>query len=150
MNFTFGGDAARKRMLLRQEKAKKEALRLQNAREVLSVNTQKTDILDKMKIEEAKIAIKKEEELKQKQKEEALKRVQEEDQKKAQEEETKKKEEELEKKRARKEAMKKARAEAKKKKEEQSKQEDKKEDDVVKADEIVENVENEVVSEPQE
>ena len=48
--------------------------------------------------------------------------------------------------------MKKARAEAKKKKkkEEQSKQEDKKEDDVVKADEVVENVENEVVSEPQE
>lgn len=83
MNFTFGGDSARKRMLLRQEKAKQEVLRLQKAREASSDITQKSNASDNMKIEEAKIAIKIEEELKQKQKEEALKRIQENEQEEA-------------------------------------------------------------------
>ena len=36
MNFTFGGESARKRMLLHQERAKQEALRLQKAKVVVT------------------------------------------------------------------------------------------------------------------
>ena len=61
MNFTFGSDAARKRMLLKQEKAKQEAVRLLKIKEAASLSAPKNEpiIKDNMTIEEAKLAIKK-------------------------------------------------------------------------------------------
>jgi len=84
MNFTFGGESARKRMLLRQERAKQEALRLQKAKVVVtSPMIQKERATpDNMTIVEAKLAIKQEEELKQKEREELLKRTEQEEAKK--------------------------------------------------------------------
>jgi len=132
MNFTFGGESARKRMLLRQERAKQEALRLQKAKVVVTSPMIQKELAtpDNMTIYEAKLAIKHEEEL--------LKRMKE-------EEEAKKKEELLEKKRARRLAAKNARAEAKKK----NKEEPVKIEEVVVT-ESIGNLKNEVVAETQE
>lgn len=155
MNFTFGGESARKRMLLRQERTRQEALRLQKAKVVVTSPMIQTELAtpDNMTIDEAKLAIKHEEELKQKEREEHLKRMKEEEEakkteeakKNREEEEAKKKEELLEKKRARRLAAKNARAEAKKK----NKEEPVKIEEVVVT-ESIENLKNEVVAETQE